>query len=250
MTRATASSRLLLIVESAPNSSAFSEPCIGEVDRDDVTRREELRRHDRGEPDRAGSNDRDCVTRLHAAVQDSDLEGRRQDVGEEQDVLVGEPCRDLVHRRVGERHASKLGLQSVDRVPEDPATAAGADPVVTLLAEPAASARRDARHEHLVAGLNRRHRSADLDDSADCLVAENRARGHLRHVAFQDVEIRPADRGRVDLDDCIRRVNEDRIGNRLPGPFSRAVIHERFHERLLWSIHVPAAPAPENQGRH
>ena len=60
------------------------EPRVGEVDRDDVARREELRRHDRREPDRAGTDDRDRVTGLHAAVQHADLECGREDVGEEQ----------------------------------------------------------------------------------------------------------------------------------------------------------------------
>ena len=58
------------------------------------------------------------------AVQDADLVGRREDVGEEQHLLVGEPLRHLVDRGVGERHAGELGLEAVDQVAEDPAAAA------------------------------------------------------------------------------------------------------------------------------
>ena len=60
------------------------------------------------------------------AVQHADLEGGREDVGEEQHLLVGELVRNLVHRGVGERDARVLGLQAVDQVSEDPAAAADA----------------------------------------------------------------------------------------------------------------------------
>ena len=51
----------LLIVTSAPNSSAFSSRAqFGDVDRHDLARREELRGHDRREPDRACADDRDA----------------------------------------------------------------------------------------------------------------------------------------------------------------------------------------------
>ena len=139
--------------------------------------REELRRHDRREPDRPCADDRDGVARLHPAVQDADLERRRQDVGEEEHVLVGQPFRHLVDGRVGERHARELGLEPVDRVAEDPAAAAGAEAVVALLAEPAAPARGDARDEDAGRpGSTVVTADADLDDRADRLVAEDRAR--------------------------------------------------------------------------
>ena len=70
----------------------------------------------------------------------ADLVGRRQDVGEEEHLLVAQPLRHLVDRRVRERHPCVLGLKPVDQVAEDPAAAAGAEAVVALLAEAAASA--------------------------------------------------------------------------------------------------------------
>ena len=102
--------------------------------------REQLRRHDRREADRAGADHGDGVAGLHAAVQHADLVGGREDVGEEEHVLVGEPLRHLVDGRVGERHACELGLEAVDRVAEDPAAATGAEAVVAFLAEAAATA--------------------------------------------------------------------------------------------------------------
>ena len=88
---------------------------------------------------------------VDASVEDADLVGRRQDVGEEEHLLVAEALRHLVDRGVGERHACVLGLEAVDQVAEDPAAAAGAEAVVALLAEAAAPAGADARDEHAVA---------------------------------------------------------------------------------------------------
>ena len=53
----------------------------GEIDRDDPAGRVELRRHDRGKPDRAGADDRDRVAGCDPAVQDADLVGGGKDVG-------------------------------------------------------------------------------------------------------------------------------------------------------------------------
>ena len=205
------------------------QPRISDVDRDDASRREELRGHDRREPDRAGSDDRNRVARLHAAVQDADLVCRREDVGEEHDVLVRQALGHLVDRRVGERDPGELGLQPVDRVAEDPATAAGAEAVVAFLAEAAAPAGGDARDEHAIARLDRRDGRADLHDGADRLMPEDRARFDLRYVSLENVQVRPADRGGVDADDCVRRIDEHRIRNDLPGPLAGTVVDESVH---------------------
>ena len=151
-----------------------------------------------------------------APVQDADLVGRRQDVGEEQHLLVAQAVRHLVDGGVGERHACELGLEAVDHVAEDPAAATGAEAVVALLAEAAAPARADARDEHAVADGDRRDGRADLDDGADRLVAENRSRLHLGHVALEDVQVGAADRRRVDPDDRVGRLDDRRVGDGLP----------------------------------
>jgi hypothetical protein len=114
-------------------------------------------------------------------------------------------------------------------VAEDPAAATVAEAVVAFLAETAAAARRDARDEHAVSGGQRRHRVADLDDRADGLVAEDRARLDLGDVAVEDVQVGPADRGRVDPNDRVRRLLDLGIRDLVPGAAPGIVVHERFH---------------------
>ena len=216
------------------------EPAVGEVDRDDVPGREQLRRQDRGQPDRARADDGDDVARPRHAVEDSDLEGRRQDVREEQHLLVREPVGDLVHRVVGERNARVLGLQAVDQMAEDPAAAAQALAVAGLLAVPAAPARADAREEHAVAGGERADSATDLLDGADRLVAEHRARETRGHVALEDVQVGAADRRGVDADDRVARIGDRGIVDGVPAPFSGAVVDEGLH-RVLRSAAVSNA---------
>jgi hypothetical protein len=205
------------------------EACVGEVDRDDLRRRVELRRHDRREPDRTGTNDGNRVARVDLAVEDPHFVGRGQDVREEQNLLVGQPIRNLVDRRVGERHPCVLGLQTVDQVPEDPSAATCAEPVMALLAEAAAAARRDARDEDTIALHERRDRGTCLHNRADGLVSEDRSRLHLGHVPFEDVEIGPTDGRRIDPHDRIGRREQRGIGCRLPVLSAGTVIDERFH---------------------
>ncbi len=208
------------------------EPRVGEIDRDDPCRCVQLGRHDGGEPDRARPDDGHGVAGLDAAVQDTHLVGRREDVREEEHLLVAQAFRDLVHRGVRERDARELGLKPVDQMAEDPAAPAGAEAVVALLAEAAASARRDARDEHPVARRDRRDGGADLDDGADGLVAEDRPRRHLGDVALEDVQIGTADRRRVDAHDRVGRIDDRRVGHGIPGSLAWAVVHERLHVDL------------------
>jgi hypothetical protein len=137
------------------------------------------------------------------AVQHAHLVRGREDVREEQRLLVRDLRRQLVHRGVGERDACVLGLEAVDQMAQDPASSTGAEAVVAFPAEAAAAARGDAGHEDAVPLLQRRDRVAGLDDRADGLVAEDRAGLHLRDVALEDVEVRAADRGRVDPHDGV-----------------------------------------------
>ena len=191
--------------------------------------REQLGRHDRGQTDGAGTDDRHGVAGLDAAVEDAALERGREDVGEKEHLLVRQLVRHLVDGRVCERHARVLGLKAVDQVAEDPATSARAESVTSLLAEAAAPARRDARDEDTVALHERRDRAADGDDGTDRLVAEDRPRLHLGHIALEDVQIGPADGGRVDPDDRVCRIDDGGVGNVLPGSLSRPVVDEGLH---------------------
>ena len=207
----------------------LGEAGVGQVDRDDATGRVQLRGHDRGQPDRAGTDDRNGVTGLDATLQHADLVGRGKDVGDEQHLLVAEALGDLVDRRVGERHAGELRLEAVDQMPEDPAAAADAEAVLGLLAEAAAPAGGDARDEDAVADGDGGDGRADLDDGADGLVSEDRPGLHRGDVALQDVEVRAADRRCVDPYDGVRRVDDGRVGSRLPGPLTGPVVDECLH---------------------
>ena len=127
------------------------EPAVGQVDGDDVARAEQPGAHDRRQADRAGADDGDDVAGLDRAVEHADLVAGGQDVGEHQQLLVGDAGGRRVGRGVGERHPDVLGLGAVDLVAEDPAAAAEALAVAALAAEAARAARGDARHEHPVA---------------------------------------------------------------------------------------------------
>ena len=196
----------------------------------------QLRGQDRGQADRACADDRDRVARCDVPVEHADLVRGREDVGEEQDLLVAQLCRHLVEGGVGERDARELGLDAVDGVAEDPAATADAEAVVAFLAEAAASARGDARDEYAVAFRQCGYRGPGLDDEADRLVAEDRARSHLGHVALEDVQIGAADRRARDLDDRVGRSFDLRVRSGFPGLFAWAVIDECLHRILLWLL--------------
>ena len=87
---------------SAPNWMARGEPAP-EVDRDDPSRRIQLRSQNGGQSDRPGPDDCDRVARWHAPVEDANLVRGRKDVGEEQDLFVAQlsraPCRGRCRRR-------------------------------------------------------------------------------------------------------------------------------------------------------
>ncbi|EME65435.1 dehydrogenase [Rhodococcus ruber BKS 20-38] len=205
------------------------EPAVGEVDRDDVARAQQSGGEDRGEADRAGTDDDDDVGGTHASVEHADLVGGGQDVGEHEHLLVAHPLGHTVGRVVGERHSHEFGLGAVDEMAEDPATAAEALAVAALAAEAAAAARGDARDEDPVAGCEVLHARPDLDDGADGLVAEDAPVGDLGDVAAEDVQVGAADGDRVDADDRVGGVRDSGVGDVLPGAFARTVEHQCLH---------------------
>jgi hypothetical protein len=83
----------------------------------------------------------------------------------------------------------------------------------------------------LTAGLAR------LDNRAHSLVAEHGSRLAGGHVALEDVQVRAADRGRVDLHNRVSRVLDPGVWHLLPGTLPGTLVDERFHGRLL-SIEV------------
>src|SRR5204862_3220689 len=106
----------------------------------------------------------------------------------------------------------------------------GAKAVAALLAERTATARRNAGDEDAIARLESRHSLAGLDDRADGLVAEDRARLYLRDIALQDVKVGPADRRGVDSNDGVGRILNFRIGLLLPAAQPGPVVDERLHD--------------------
>src|SRR4051812_7615628 len=79
------------------------------IDRYNLFRAEEDRRADRHLPDRAAAPDRDRVTGLNVGLH-CRLPAGREDVGEEQQLLVVDAVGHLDVRRVGERYPQILGL--------------------------------------------------------------------------------------------------------------------------------------------
>ncbi len=199
------------------------EPAGRHVDRDDQAGAEQPGAGDRRQADRAGADDGDDVARPDLAVEDADLVGGGQDVGQHEQFLVADPGRHRIGRVVGERDADVLGLGAVDLVAEDPATAAGALPVAGLAAEPARAAGADAGHQHPIADRQVLHGRADLGDRADGLVADDAAVDHRRQVALEDVQVGAADRGRVDPHDRVGVGGEYGVGTSsqalTPGPW-------------------------------
>jgi hypothetical protein len=177
-------------------------------------------------PDRTLAAHRVDVARLDVAHLRAHVAGR-EDVGEEEHLLVGHAVRDLDGPDVGERHARELGLparvaaQHV-RVAEDARRRVAphllghprvgvrvlAQREELLRAHVAGATRDRERHDHAVADLEVLHRGPDLDDLAHELVAQDVALLHRRHEAVVEVEIRAADRGRGDADDGVAGVQD------------------------------------------
>ena len=64
-------------------------------------------------------------------------------------------------------------------------------------------------------------------------MAEDASRSTSRHVTFEDVEIRPADRRLDDFDDCIGLYGNIRLGTFVESFLSGSVIDKRLHDGLL-----------------
>jgi hypothetical protein len=87
--------------------------------------------------------------------------------------------------------------------------------------------------DHPVVHREAAHRRADRDDGPDRLVAEDATLFDGGHVPLEDVQVGPADGGRVDLDHDVGRVDGLRIGDGFPGLLAGTVIDECLHRLLL-----------------
>ena len=210
------------------------EPALVQVDRDDLRCAVERGGRHHGQAHRARADHGDRVARLDPAVLDADLEPGRQDVREQDGGRVRHALGQPIQRGVGERDPDLLGLSAVDHVAKDPA-----DTDRTLVGEavrrvPAAAvaahpARADARDDHAVARLDGVDRRAHLQDGAHAFVPEDPARGHLRGVSLEDVQVRPADGGRGDLDDSVGRFDQMGVRDVVPALLARPVVDECLH---------------------
>jgi hypothetical protein len=186
--------------------------------------------------DRPDPDHRDRVAGLDVAVEHADLVAGRQDVGEEQHLLIGHARGHLDQAGPGERDSRVLGLQPVDQVAEDPADAA--DLLAMRRHAPGAVAATaavgDRRDDHLVARRQPGHGGAEFGDRADRLVAENPSVRDGWHVALEDVQVRAADGRGVDPDDRIGGVLDGRIGDLFPRLGGGTVVDQCLHRCLLW----------------
>jgi hypothetical protein len=125
------------------------------------------------EADWAHAHDGNRVARRDATAEDADLVGGRQNVGEEQHLLVSQGVWHLVDRGVGEGDSRVLGLKSVGRMAEDPSAFARAKAVMRLLAEAAAATGRDAGDQDAVTRGEGGESGSGLDYGPHRLVAED-----------------------------------------------------------------------------
>ena len=80
----------------------------------------------------------------------------------------------------------------------------------------------------------------DLDDLAGELVPEHRAGLEARSQAVEGEEVGAADRGRVDGDDRVLRLEDPRIGDVVDSDVAGRPKDDRLHG----AASVPAEPAP------
>ena len=177
------------------------------VNRDDALGAQEEGALDGEQPDGAAAPDGDRVAGAYVAVLRGHVAGR-EDVGEEEHLLVLYLVGNLHRADVGHGHARVLGLAArVAAHHVRVAEQARARKAVDLLlhpgvrvgvvarreqaapAEEAVAAGDGERHDHAVADLQVRHRLADLDHLAHELVAEDVALLHRRDEAVVEVQV-------------------------------------------------------------
>jgi hypothetical protein len=126
-------------------------------------------------------------------------------------------------------------LGAVDLVAQDPPAATKALARSVRPAEAARAARRDARHQHPIANLDRLDTGADGIDRPHRLVTQDPSGCHRRDVTFEDVQISAADRHGVNADDCVGIADDLGLGRFFPSLRTGSVIYERLHGDLLSS---------------
>ena len=181
-------------------------------------------RDERGaEPDRARADHREPLpgTRLHAVgngvIADPEhLHGRG--------LVVAHVFRQPVQVEIGHRGVLRVGPVAVEAHRLQPL----ADVATALAAGAALPAREIDVTADALAHAEALDRAPERDDLAGELVAQHAREGEPRVLAMVGVQVRPADRARADLDDCL--VGRRRgIGQSLAPQVTAAVQHHRFH---------------------
>ena len=220
------------------------EPVCVLVDDDHAARAEQVGADDREDADRPGAEDDHGVAvgdlrQLGAEV------ARREDVRDQDRLLVGHLLGQPNQRRVRVRDPRLLGLQAVERAgllraaeerrPGLRAVRVGAVAlgVVTRAAVRAGAAADRRADHHALARLEVAHLRAERLDDADALVAEDRPRLHARHRAADEVQVGAADRARRQADDGVLGVLDLRLGDVVDANVPDPVENDSFHPVAL-----------------
>ena len=211
------------------------------VDRDHALGAQQVGAPDRELPDRAAAPDRDDVAGLDAAVLGRHVAGR-EDVGQEQDLLVAQAVRDLDRPDVGERHADVLRLAA--RVAAVEVRVAEQARAARSRRAPPPSRRSGSSCRRATSGPARQKKQPPHAIGNGTTTRSPRRRFvtpaptsttspmnswprmspglHRRDEAVVEVEVGAADRGRGHADDRVARIEDRRIRDRLdadvPGP--------------------------------
>ena len=197
------------------------------IDRDDAFGPHQECRLHREQPDRAAAPDGDRIARLNLRIFRSHPAGR-QDVGQKQHLFVrdavgnndrpdvAERDADIFrlaagvaagHVAVAEQPRHRLAVELLCDVLIVGGQAIVAGRILMLAAVIAAAAGDRERDDDLLALLQCRFRP-DLDHFAHEFVAQYVAGLHRRDITVIEMQVRPADRGRGDLDDAVARVDD------------------------------------------
>ena len=194
---------LLQVVDDDVGAEALRhrEPGRHVVDGDDERGAPQLRAEGRAQADGALGEDGDRIADLDARALGAAQPGR-EDVGDQQHVLVAQAVGNGREVRLRVGHEQVFRPRPVDGVAEPPASQRSAAlRVAAVQAVEALPAWRDrADHDPLADVVFGADPLAERVDDADRLVAEHQARSH-GVLALDDVHVGPADRRRGDADD-------------------------------------------------
>src|SRR4051794_23352460 len=84
---------------------------------------------------------------------------------------------------------------------------------------------------------------ADRHDRPDGLVSEDPSRADRRHVAAENVQVRTANGDRVDADDRVSRILDDRVRHLGPRALAGSAVHKGFHHASYRFDSAPDSPA-------